>query len=433
MTVEVGILNKQAVALATDSAVTIGGGRGYYNTANKLFSLSKHEPVAIMIYNNASFMGYPVEILIKDYRKKLGITKFDYLNEYWNDFLEYLKLFFNNNEDKDISNRYFVHLLTDLVLQMNQDIEYRTENLLDSFKSKENIKEEDIKKEINNLIEKYICELHGFYYQMQDDLAYIGKYDEIKYVCQNNIVNLINNIMGPKFPQHFIEQIIEIGTMLMTKKHNKGNITGIVIAGYGDKEYYPVLISGEFSGAFFNELKYIEMENIHISDNQNASIVPLAQKDVINTFIYGYDSNIIFSALDEIDKFKNNKEGIQNCDGITCLGDLKNNITNVVKNKANELHVQPILNTVVVAPKEELAQMAETLINLTSFRRKLSLDNKTQTVGGPIDVAVITKGDGLIWIKRKYYFDDKLNYNYFNNYFREENKSEYSMQGNRKE
>lgn len=38
-------------------------------------------------------------------------------------------------------------------------------------------------------------------------------------------------------------------------------------------------------------------------------------------------------------------------------------------------------------------------------------------VGGPIDVAVISKGDGLIWIKRKHYFDRDLNQHFFSNYF----------------
>jgi len=31
-----------------------------------------------------------------------------------------------------------------------------------------------------------------------------------------------------------------------------------------------------------------------------------------------------------------------------------------------------------------------------------------ETVGGPIDVAVLSKGDGFVWIKRKSYFDPRL-------------------------
>ena len=61
-------------------------------------------------------------------------------------------------------------------------------------------------------------------------------------------------------------------------------------------------------------------------------------------------------------------------------------------------------------PKEELANMAETLVNLTSFKRKITMD--AETVGGPIDVAVISKSEGFIWIKRKLYFDKNLNNHY---------------------
>lgn len=63
------------------------------------------------------------------------------------------------------------------------------------------------------------------------------------------------------------------------------------------------------------------------------------------------------------------------------------------------------------------AAMAESLVNLTSFKRKMSMD--AETVAGPIDVAVISKGDGFIWIKRKHYFERELNPQFFANYYRE--------------
>ncbi len=51
--------------------------------------------------------------------------------------------------------------------------------------------------------------------------------------------------------------------------------------------------------------------------------------------------------------------------------------------------------------------MAESLVNLTKFRRRITPER--ETVGGPIDVAIITKGDGFIWVKRKHYFEPYLN------------------------
>jgi len=65
---------------------------------------------------------------------------------------------------------------------------------------------------------------------------------------------------------------------------------------------------------------------------------------------------------------------------------------------------------VSMLPKDELASLAEALVNLTVLKRRTSTE--AETVGGPIDVAVITKGDGFVWIKRKHYFDPALNPRY---------------------
>ncbi|MEN6623071.1 MAG: hypothetical protein ABFD50_16175, partial [Smithella sp.] len=82
---------------------------------------------------------------------------------------------------------------------------------------------------------------------------------------------------------------------------------------------------------------------------------------------------------------------------------------------SREKYSSPVLAAVGVLPKEELADMAYSLVNLTSFKRKVSLD--AETVGGPIDVAVISKKDGFIWIKRKHYFDKELNPQFIANYY----------------
>ncbi|MDP6474755.1 MAG: hypothetical protein QF894_07610, partial [Alphaproteobacteria bacterium] len=66
--------------------------------------------------------------------------------------------------------------------------------------------------------------------------------------------------------------------------------------------------------------------------------------------------------------------------------------------------------------KEEIAGLAEALVSLTSLKRRVSEDE--ETVGGPIDVAVISKGDGFIWIKRKHYFDPAKNPYSFDKYYK---------------
>ena len=62
-------------------------------------------------------------------------------------------------------------------------------------------------------------------------------------------------------------------------------------------------------------------------------------------------------------------------------------------------------------PKPELANMAEALVHLTSIKRRVS--RGMETVGGPIDVAVISQTEGFVWVKRKHYFTTELNPRYF--------------------
>ncbi len=90
---------------------------------------------------------------------------------------------------------------------------------------------------------------------------------------------------------------------------------------------------------------------------------------------------------------------------------IREDFTKSLSDYANKNHTDPIVSAVSSLPKEGLAEMAESLVNLTSFKRRVTLD--LETVGGPIDVAVISKGDGFIWIKRKHYFDADRNPQFF--------------------
>lgn len=72
MSAGICVMNRNAVALAADSAATIGQHIAIRNSANKLFSLSRYAPVGVIIYANADLMRIPVEIIIKEYKNQLG-------------------------------------------------------------------------------------------------------------------------------------------------------------------------------------------------------------------------------------------------------------------------------------------------------------------------------------------------------------------------
>ena len=94
MTAEIAVINKSAIALAADSAVSISDGNGstkVYNGAEKLFALTKYQPVGIMIYGTGSLCRVPWELVIKEYRKRIKDASFETLDAYAEDFFKFWK------------------------------------------------------------------------------------------------------------------------------------------------------------------------------------------------------------------------------------------------------------------------------------------------------------------------------------------------------
>ena len=54
---------------------------------------------------------------------------------------------------------------------------------------------------------------------------------------------------------------------------------------------------------------------------------------------------------------------------------------------------------------QSMAALAESLIDLTGFHRILTFQQ--EGVGGPVDVAVISKTDGFTWLNRKSWYHHK--------------------------
>lgn len=93
MTAEIAIMNKEAVALAADSAATIPqeGAPKIFASANKLFALSRYHPVGIMVYGSGSFMGVPWDTVIKLFRARMGDVACSTIQVYADNFVSFLE------------------------------------------------------------------------------------------------------------------------------------------------------------------------------------------------------------------------------------------------------------------------------------------------------------------------------------------------------
>ena len=230
-----------------------------------------------------------------------------------------------------------------------------------------------------------------------------------------------------------VTKLNKIAAMIFTRNRFSESRSGIVIAGFGDTEIYPSVITHEIDGVVLNKLKkrHIDEKSSAHPGSPDCSVIPFAQDDMVYTFMRGINPTVhtvineyllqLFKRLPDLldeDSLVGTKKDKQNMlkqfegDALSLLKDFLQNMGEHLNND----HVQPVMAMVGALPKDELAAMAEALVNLTAFKRRLT--GVLETVGGPIDVAVISKGDGLVWIKRKHYFPEELNRNFVANYMR---------------
>ena len=89
------------------------------------------------------------------------------------------------------------------------------------------------------------------------------------------------------------------------------------------------------------------------------------------------------------------------------LSDQKDNFGKSLSDYMQEEYVEGIIEAVESFNIEDMANMAESLIAVTNLQRHIS--SSDESVGGPIDVAVITRSEGFVWVKHKEWFRQDLN------------------------
>jgi hypothetical protein len=400
VTTEIAIMNRQAIALAADSAVTIGRQRVWKN-ANKLFSLAPFNDIAIMANGSGEFVGFPWETIIKSYRLKVGRRAFQTVDACAKDFISFLRSGpFNNIGLEKVSINYlFVKEIERLRAKCCPD------GPKGAFR-------DALRGEINNArgkAEKQNIVLH----------------ESLDAVFSADILQFCNETFKCHIPKGILKSIEILCGEIYRRSIVSGAETGLAFAGFGSDEYFPSLISYIVDGKYNTIVRaWYDEESSHDINEQNASegvIVPFGQYDIATLFLEGiasshlrwmraYAKKVLKQKSDQLikDYVKDDSERVVEAELQKKSDDIIiSEFTKEFDSYKDKSLVQPIMKVVSSLPKEEMAIMAESLVELTALRRRV--DSPVESVGGPIDVMIISKGDGLVWIKRKHYFDISFN------------------------
>lgn len=429
MTAEIAILNKSAVALAADSAVTISAGSDQhkvFDSADKLFEMCKGEPIAAMINGGMNFVQIPLGILVKKFRSQ--DTRFKKVADASEAFLKYLNEYAETASAAVIRREVSVALQPILeIIKDRFDDRYLTRYFGDD----------------GNIDPQYIGEdglararADELTFQLQVMRAYLEHQPDAEFVggvapkLDDELATLSWSLFKHVLPDLSKDHTGEAAAicLLAIKKVTKiQGSTGLVIAGYGSDELFPTLVSFEIRGAPCGRLRFSRVHHVDIDrDGDRARVIPFAQREMVERFLYGLDEDIqrdisqfcrssvpsiSKSIIDRLEMSQAEKDALA-AEATNAEAEFLAGLTQKSFDAIRQQSQAEIEDMVEFMPKPEMARMAEALVNLTSIKRRVS--RGMETVGGPIDVLMISQSEGLVWVKRKHYFPPELNSRFFN-------------------
>jgi hypothetical protein len=427
MTSEVVVMNSLAVALAADSAATVavGGDNKIYNSAEKLFMLSSRHPVGVLIYNDAALLGVPWETILKMFRRDLGAAEYPRLEDYGNRLIRYLD---ENTHlfPASAQKRHYLLLVESLYLDLWNEI--RSAVLSEYFELEDDQANAELGKDF---AEKTILKKRDEWREKQNIGCFDGEIGEkIATQVSGELSQLVVKVFdGMKFGATVANALRELAVLVVSKNDFLSDAySGVVIAGFGRDEYFPVMQKFQLGGVFCDRLKYLEVGVEKVSAEVPSIVRPFAQSEMVETFLNGVNprfetrvikemltlvAGIASGVVDGISELAEESKAEWKKKMVTFSLEAAQEVVDKLRNYRAEEHLAPIRHSITNSPKDELAHVAASLVNLNVFQKRMSL--KAETVGGPIDVAVISKGDGFIWVNRKHYFRPELNPHYFRN------------------
>ena len=416
MTAIVGILNKKAAVMAADSALTVqrGDSTRIYNNATKIFKLSDKYPVGLMLFNSLDFMEVPLDVLIKLYRQQHGDKPFPTLQGYVDNFIDFLSKETRLKEDKTQHH----YLMSEIGTYYNKVKDFASSQLDEEMsrapEDAPELTEEESRNKVKEALKAGIEAITELVNERDGKSPEFEDYKFRKFLryAEEDIDGLMELCKEEELPTDMREDW-EKGIYEYIRSNFFYNGTGLVFAGYGENDLFPSLIPIYVSGIFDGNLRfcYSPDENEQISNENESAIVPFAQVDVMMTVMKGI-SPALHEKVGELAKETASQTKDKMIEAMKEAGVDEATIAKIQETNLDEItgkhdeqvqefiqteYVNGLVDTVEAFGVEDMADMAESLISITNLQRHITASE--ESVGGPVDVAVITRDEGFIWLK----------------------------------
>ncbi|HWA90824.1 MAG TPA: hypothetical protein VG889_12365 [Rhizomicrobium sp.] len=411
MTSEIAVMNQRAVALAADSAVTLidGGTVVVRNDQRKLYNLLEGRPVGVMFFGVADIMGHPWEHLIEHYQKKVKPKNFAHLNEYAQSFtatLDHLEEFFPADRQKDDYKRLLASVYR-YVFHLAQYLrETGDEKLTDA---------QILAEAIQRIWHDYQFKDDG---TPRADLPCFPQGFGAKVASEH--ARVIDELIAYGFAPfqlagESMRQLKDIAVFAVVKDLFLEDVTGLVFAGFGTDDRYPVCVTYLLSSIVLGVVKRAPASVDVIDTEIRSKIRMFADSEVTHAFIRGIDFGLerrvygamrmmlqamvdqVIGAFPEADASRREDIRRRFQDGL--VPQYLDAFRGMIGDYQQQAYINPVLRVLEIAARQELAETARELVSLNVFKKRIMAQK--QTVGGAIDVAVISREGGFQWFTKQ--------------------------------
>jgi len=398
-------MNKLGLAVASDSSVTLSRGeiRRTYASAEKVYSLGPEHRVVVLHSGTVDFLQHPFEVLITEWKRSLS-RPLQKLDDYVDSLLNWIShrqdLFSEELQNKflrKVAEDYLLGVRNSIISDLNDDeVDANNWNSVEAFR----IANETLERDIEWL--DSLPDLVGVNSNWAD-----GRYGFYKDIFKEVIDWVFDDV--PR--NHISDQHYEaICRRLLFKSFADDRNARLVFAGYGEQDIYPVQTAVDLQGAVADRPRYTR-ESVTISPSFECALRTHGQDEAIQTFLRAYDQSFLRVAINNLRDYSGSMKSeflsplIEEDDQTTAQAveeHLEKQIEKLrlaFEEKSENAWVTPFTSTLAGLPITSLAKMAESLIELQILRQ--SSQGVQDTVGGPIDVAVVTRERGVEWFRHK--------------------------------
>lgn len=393
MTAEILLMNRSAVAMAADSLVSVTYRRAgdhaitmkSYDRVRKLLPLHGKDPVGVMFYDSPDFLGLPWEVILGEFARE-RTDSFDRVIDYALAFFAFLDELCDRWVTDDARRDLIQTNLSPFIDKLETAWNERNSNLPNQPQAYQDAARETVR----TAVERRRGQLEMLP-KVNLTTAQLGRSNGvIRSVFAESVRGLWKNL-----DESHRVRLVRLGRDELGRiKNSEPDRTGLVFAGFGRLQLFPAshvyVVAGHVEGG----VRCCERSTKELTPDNPGLIMPVAQTSMVQAFMEGINPHIrdrVDALLDELVKAVPGDQAAQ--------AGLRTALKKRLDDDVAE-HLEPVVKGVGFLSAHDVAELARSLVAFTALRNRVSL--QADTVGGPFDVAVMSRAEGFVWVERAF-------------------------------